>query len=108
MKQIQPVSIWDKGTTHEGNKFQCYSTFDNFENSATLYYAIYEDSKMLVSGNLSLNGEDYEAWDSDPSANQWAYNWAAEQLNLTIIGDYIPPVVESSIEPIIEAPIVEE
>lgn len=94
MKQIKIVPIWDNGTTHEGNKFQCYSTYDNFQDSATLYYAIYADNKMLTSGNLQLSGEDYEAWDSNPSANEWAINWAATQLNLTIIGDWVDPVVD--------------
>ena len=33
-------------------------------------------------------------WDAAIDANEWAYNWAATQLNLTIIGDYVPPVPE--------------
>ena len=107
MKKIEAISIWDNGQTKEGNKFQCYSTFDNFQNSATLYYAIYEDSQMLVSGNLTLGGDDYQTWDSDPSANEWAYNWAAGKLNLTILGDWVEPVVEPVIEDVVE-PLVEQ
>lgn len=43
-----------------------------------------------------MTGEDYAAWQT----NQYAYDWIAEQLNLTIVGDYVPPVVETSnIEP---------
>jgi hypothetical protein len=91
MKQITPVNIWDKGTTHEGNKFQCYSVYDNFLNSASLCYTIYKDSTILVSSNLTLDGEDYQAWDSNPSANEWAISWAAQQLNLTIVGDWVEP-----------------
>ena len=102
MKQIQPVSIWDKGTTHEGNKFQCYSVYDNFLNSATLYYAIYEDSTILVSSNLTLDGDDYQTWDSNPSANEWAIAWAAQHLNLTIIGEWVDPI------PVIEETPTEE
>jgi hypothetical protein len=40
---------------------------------------------LLVSGNLYISGQDYQDWDASPSANQWAYDWAAAQLNLTII-----------------------
>jgi len=42
-------------------------------------------SQVLVEGNLAIDGEDYQTWDADPSANAWAYNWAAGKLNLTIV-----------------------
>lgn len=44
-----------------------------------------ESSQILVTGNLTIEGIDYQTWDNDPSANQWAYNWAAAQLNLVLI-----------------------
>jgi hypothetical protein len=39
----------------------------------------------LVTGYLNISGADYQAWDLDPSANAWAYDWAAAQLNLVIV-----------------------
>jgi hypothetical protein len=37
-----------------------------------------------------MSGEDYIAWQT----NDYAYDWVATQLNLTITGDYVPTVVE--------------
>jgi hypothetical protein len=34
-----------------------------------------------------MTGEAYEQWTIDA----YAWDWIAEQLNLTIIGDYVPP-----------------
>ena len=42
-------------------------------------------SQVLVEGNLGIDGADYQTWDADPSANAWAYNWAAGKLNLTVV-----------------------
>lgn len=42
-------------------------------------------SQVLVEGNLGIDGADYQTWDADPSANAWAYNYAAGKLNLTLV-----------------------
>jgi hypothetical protein len=46
-------------------------------------------SITLVSGNITMDGTDYQTWDSSVSANEWAYNWAATKLNLVIIPDQV-------------------
>ncbi len=56
--------------------------------------------RNVAQGNLNMTGEAYTQWTVD----SYAWDWIAEQLNLTIIGDYVPPTPE----PIVEAPIVEE
>ena len=40
-----------------------------------------------------MYGQAYLGWGND---DEYAWNWAAstDQLNLTIIGDYVPPVVK--------------
>jgi hypothetical protein len=38
-----------------------------------------------------MTGEAYEDWAQD----SYAWDWVAEQLNLTITGDYIAPVSTS-------------
>ena len=38
-----------------------------------------------------MTGEAYTKWTQDA----YAWDWIAEQLNLTITGDYVPPVVEN-------------
>jgi hypothetical protein len=35
-----------------------------------------------------MSGEAYDAW----GTNDYAYEWIAEQLNLTITGEWNPPV----------------
>jgi hypothetical protein len=48
-----------------------------------------------------MNGDEYTKWGSNDS---YAWDFVAKSLNLTIVGDYVPPVVET---PIVETPIVE-
>ena len=43
--------------------------------------------EVVAEGNLGIDGADYQTWDADPSANAWAYNWAAGKLNLTIVSE---------------------
>jgi len=62
--------------------------------SASFYYSLLDSSLLQVSqGNLTMSGEAYEGWGND---DEYAWDWAAapEQLNLTITGDYVPPVTE--------------
>jgi hypothetical protein len=59
-------------------------------------------ANQLSQGNLSMTGEAYEQWELD----EYAWDYVAAQLNLTITGDYVPPVPEPVVEPIIE-PIAE-
>jgi hypothetical protein len=98
MKTIEPVIFpLNLGTATVLN---AYCINDNLSTSATFYYALLSDSQsQLQQGNLTMTGEDYDGW----ATNDYAYNWVAEQLNLTITGDYVPPV-----SPIVEEPNVEE
>jgi hypothetical protein len=45
---------------------------------------------QLSQGNLTMTGQDYADWQT----NQYAYDWIATQIDVTIIGDYVPPVPE--------------
>ena len=56
-----------------------------------------------------MEGEAYTQWEVDT----YAWDWIAEQLNLTITGDYVTPappapitnpepIVESETEPVVE------
>jgi hypothetical protein len=106
MKQIQPIPTWVKGQSVTATIFNLNPIYGQLFKFTDFYYQLLDENMAIASeGNISLSGEDYQEWGND---DNYPYEWAAEQLNLTIIGDYIPPVVESSIEPIIEAPIVEE
>lgn len=94
MAQIQPISTWFQGETHQANVFTLYSENDNLIDSANFIYQLIEfivispeeqSSQILISGYLNINGQDYNDWDASVSANEWIYNWAADQLNLVLI-----------------------
>lgn len=94
MKTIEAVSIWDNGTVQEGTILNAYCINDNLSTSGTFYYQILSENvdltvgQQLAQGNLTMTGDAYQAWQT----NEYAYDWVAQQLNLTITGDYIPPV----------------
>jgi hypothetical protein len=89
MKTISPVAIWDNGQVLEATILNAYCINDNLSTSGTFYYSLLSSSsQQLTQGNLTMTGEEYQAWQT----NEYAYDWVAEQLNLTITGDYVPPV----------------
>jgi hypothetical protein len=95
MKQIEPVVFpLNLGTATILN---AYCINDNLSTSATFYYALLSETQsQLQQGNLTMTGQDYALW----VTNDYAYEWVAEQIDVTIIGDYVPtpePIVEEAI-----------
>lgn len=94
MKTIEAVSIWDNGTTQEATILNAYAVNVTLNTSATFWYGLYSTNvdglqgPQLTQGNLNMTGEAYTDWTVD----NYAWDWIAEQLNLTITGDYNPPV----------------
>ena len=110
MKTIEPISVWDSGTVQEATILNSYAVNVTLNTSATFWWGIFvknEDDTQglnLAAGNLLMTGDAYSQWSQDA----YAWDWVAEQLNLTITGDYIPPVPpEPTPEPTPE-PIAEE
>lgn len=107
MKTIEPVSIWDNGIVHQATILNSYAVNVTLNTSATFAYSLLSENEsgnvgsLLASGNLNMTGEAYTQWQSD----NYAWDWVAAQLNLTITGEYIPPVTP---EPIVEETIIEE
>lgn len=89
MKQIEPVVFpLNLGTATILN---AYCINDNLSDSATFCYALLTDTQSsLQQGNLTMTGEVYDNW----ATNDYAYNWVASEIDVTIIGDYVPPVPE--------------
>jgi len=106
MKQISPVSIWDNGQTLEAKILNAYAVNVTLGTSATFYYALFAENadeslgSQVAQGNLTMTGEAYQEWTTD----NVAWDWIAQQLNLTITGDYVPPVPPTPTE---ETPISE-
>jgi hypothetical protein len=81
----------------EGKFFSVNCINDNYENSATNYWQLYDamvdeegNEKMgmqVSAGNLTIDGQDYINWGDQPAMaiNEWIYNWSASKLNLVII-----------------------
>jgi hypothetical protein len=84
MKQIEPVVFpLNLGTATVLN---AYCANDNLSTSATFYYALLSDTQsQLQQGNLTMTGEDYDNW----ATNDYAYEWVAEQIDVTIIGNFV-------------------
>jgi len=86
MKQIQAVSIWYNGQMVSATLFNMVCTNDNLVDSATFYYALYVNPNFQVAnGNLTMEGVDYITFSTSTTANEYAYQWGATQLNLTLV-----------------------
>lgn len=86
MKQIEPISIWYNGQMIAAILFNMTSTNDNLVDSATFNYALYVNTEFQVaSGVLTMSGTDYSTYSSSTTANDYAYQWGATQLNLTLV-----------------------
>lgn len=83
MAKIKSVSIWKEGVKKTANKFLLHIEHDNMENSAKFHYRLGNDEdESLSSGYLEMVGDEYTSWDG---SNNFAYIWAVNKLNLSII-----------------------
>ena len=95
MKTISPIQSWINGQSVQATILNAYAINVALGVSATFYYALLDESLgMVAQGNLVMTGEAYTEWTID----SYAWDYIAEQLNLTIIGDYVPPVIETPTE----------
>jgi hypothetical protein len=97
MKTITPISIWDNGTVQEASVLNTYAINVTLNNSATFWWGLFSTvdgniANQLSQGNLNTSGEAYAEWTID----EYAWDWVAEQLNLTITGDYVPPTTSTT------------
>lgn len=102
-KTIEPVSSWQNGEEKTATQFVLTSTFDNLSTNANFQYQLnqiiptpdpapptppmYPMYNQLVSGSLTMSGQDYLDWDAATDANEWAYNWAATALKLVLVAE---------------------
>jgi len=83
MKNIQPVIFpLNLGTATQLN---CVGS-DNFSTSVTIYYQLLtETNTQLQSGNLIMDGQDYEIYNTSPDGNEFIYEWTSVQIGVTLI-----------------------
>jgi hypothetical protein len=85
MKQIQPIQIWVNGQQQTATLFSLIIINDNLSNSATFYWQLLDaDAVKLADGNLTMGEPTYDQWGTSSDVNQWAYEWAATELNITL------------------------
>jgi hypothetical protein len=85
MKQIQPIQIWVNGSLQTATVFNLIIINDNLLNSATFYWQLLDSAESkLADGNLTMVEPQYDQWGTSSDVNQWAYEWAATQLNITL------------------------
>jgi hypothetical protein len=85
MKQIQPIQIWVNGQQQTATVFNLIIINDNLLNSATFYWQLFDSAELkLADGNLTMGEPTYDQWGTSSDVNQWAYEWAATELNITL------------------------
>lgn len=90
MKTITTVPIWVNGSVINATVFNLYVIGGILGSSASFYYSLLDENLVILTqGNLLMGGDAYLAWGSN---DNYAWEWGAQQLNLTITGDYVPPV----------------
>ena len=93
MKQIEPIDVWQNGTTKTAVKLQAQGTSVTLGQAASFYWQLLtEEGYPVANGNLSISGEQYEAWGV---SDDYVYDIIAEDLNLVIVGDWVDPSVDA-------------
>ena len=82
MKTIQPVTVWIDGQNKQATILNAFAVNVTLNTSAKfVYQLIVEGEGVVATGNLTMEGEDYQGWDQDI----FAWDWIANQLNLIIV-----------------------
>lgn len=83
---IQPVNTYYQGATVTMTQITLLSVYDNLQSECKFYYQLQDSqSKKIQDGNLLMTGATYTAWGAAQDINLAAYQWACQQLNLTLI-----------------------
>jgi len=102
MKTITPQPIWIDGISKLATVIFSQVNSDNMKDSATFYFQLYEQVDVnivpLVNGKIDMTGSDYINYNSSIDANDYAWEWIATTLKLTITGEYIPPPTPAELE----------
>jgi len=91
MKQIEPIQIWDKGTLKTAEFLNAQGINVTLGVSAGFYWNLLTKvvdaegnevaGESIEQGNLTMDGEDYQAWNQDI----FAWEWIASQINVVIL-----------------------
>jgi hypothetical protein len=83
MVNIQPVNIWINGEIKIAVSLDLISINDNLQNSCLFQYFLFDaDGVQLITGNITMIGQDYVEYTISANSNEYAYNWACTTLHL--------------------------
>lgn len=90
-QKISPVNVWVNGEVKVAEFLDAYGIQLTLGVSSRFYYSlstkvvdaegVESPGELVTSGNLDMVGEDYQSWEQD----EFAWDWVAGKLNLTII-----------------------
>ena len=93
MKEIEPLDVWQNGTTKTAVKLQAQGTSVTLGNSASFYWQLLTvEGYQVANGNLGISGDQYAAWGAN---DDYIYTIIATDLNLVIVGDWVDPSAEA-------------
>ena len=94
MKQIEPIDVWQNGTTKTAVKLQAQGTSVTLGQAASFYWQLLtEENFQVANGNIGISGDpDYTSWGSN---DDYIYDIIAEDLNLVIVGDWVDPSADA-------------
>jgi len=82
--RINLTFIWNNGVEKEAIYLDAASIQDNLETEAKFYYSLLDENyTTLITGNISIVGDEYLLWLRNDFSTNWIMNWIASQLNLT-------------------------
>jgi hypothetical protein len=86
MKKIKAIQIWYNGNFINATELNLKVINDDLISTAIFYYSLttVDENNMsiqLTFGNIAMEGKDYQNWQQ----NQYAWDWAAKKLNLELL-----------------------
>lgn len=92
MKNIQPIQIWQNGHLKTATHISLTLVHDNLQDVAVFSYRLCryvgQDDEVLideiVTGAVTIEGQEYQDWGTTMSANDEAYIINCEKLNLIL------------------------
>ena len=92
MKNIQPIQLWQNGQNKTATHLGLTLVHDNLQDVAVFSYRLCayigqgedETIDVIASGSVTIEGQEYENWGVNMSANDEAYIIACQKLNLSL------------------------
>jgi hypothetical protein len=101
--KVAPHFVNQDGFGNNKDLLSVYANHVQLNNNALFSWVLYSTvngtiNNQLSQGNLNMSTEDYAKWNDD----DFAWDYVAGKLNLTIVGDYVPPIIEPIVPSIVE------